>query len=125
MEASVSEKESDNIKFFKSLHIEIQRQKQALENINSNLRNEGIQEITGSKYDRGSLEKLFTKNPGGVGAFGPIDDFINYSLKVSKQLDLHIQEYSLEWSIEQNKAEDVRRAERKAMWVLWVQRMCR
>lgn len=110
--------------FFKDLTSILEAQRKALANINSNLRHYEIEEISATT-GKGSLQKQFESNPKGVGAFGPIEDYIRESVKLSESVDKYISGYLSEWNNEKIKSEEMRKAERKSMWILWSQRLVR
>ena len=110
--------------FFKDLASTLEAQRKALASINSNLRHYEIEEISATT-GKGSLQKQFESNPKGVGAFGPIEDHIRESVKISESVDKYISDYLMEWNNEKIKAEELRKADRRSMWILWSQRLVR
>lgn len=109
---------------FQELASTLEAQRKALAQINSNLRHSEIEEISATTGN-GSLRKQFEANPQGIGAFGPIDDYVSESAKLSEKVAKYISDYLIEWEHEQLKSEDLRRAERRSMWILWSQRLIR
>lgn len=109
---------------FQELTSTLDAQRKALAKINSNLKHSGIEEIS-TTTGNGSLRKQFEANPQGVGAFGPIEDYVRESTKLSEKVEKYISDYLMEWKNEQLKAEDLRKAERRSMWILWSQRLIR
>lgn len=110
--------------FFVDLRQNIKNLNHHLGDVNTNLNHLDIEPISLGK-GQGSLEKQFKKNPEGVGAFGPVDNFIQEAVRITDTINEYTQDYSKVWNIQQDKVNKTRKAERKDMWVLWFQKLVR
>ena len=131
----MSDEDLNNQVFFNDFKSKIENLNGHLKNINNNLENEKIELISYGKGN-GSLGKLFTINPDGVGALGPVDGFIQQSLEIVNNIEKFTNNYNLSWEVEQRKKKDIfenkierdkitRKAERRDMWSLWAQKLVR
>ena len=106
MDIKMSEEDINNQIFFNDFKSKIENLNAHLKNINSNLEHENFEPISFGK-GTGSLGKLFTKTPKGVGALGPVDGFIQQSLDIVKNVEKFSDNFNLSWEIEQKKKRDI------------------
>jgi hypothetical protein len=122
-------------KFFKDVEPNIQNLKKSLSQINANLEHYGIEPLS-AQNGKGSLAQQFERVPQGVGALGPIEDFIRESIRLSDKLSNYDGVSSIYWEIEKTKNWEKaqadlahgkleRKADRTDMWILWGQKLIR
>ncbi len=107
-------------KFFEDIQPNLTDLEKYLEDINSILSQYGIELFSRGK-GIGSLSAQFQKNPAGTGGLPNIENFILQSIEIVEKLKKYRTDLTL--SLEFAKAQ--RKAERRDIWILWLQKLVR